>query len=190
MTGSLLVSKLQWDEQACLFCFEWQKWQVRLNYRHPNPRIRLSVRPSVSVSVICTKYQVPVYYTSTPVPAPVYQYSIYTTAGPIWSILCTMYQYKYNVPVSTPVQLRDQWSILCTRESGSSSSMKEAAKYSLNIEVIAYFLLNETFLPNFFLLLSVNEKCWFCFDKVSPFMPLNTQNGWKVLWIKPFPWLY
>ena len=85
-------------------------------------------------------YQVPVYYTSTPVPAPVYQYTIYTTAGPIWSILCTMYQYKYNVPVSTPVQLRDQWSILCTRESGPSSSMKEAAKYSLNIEVYCIFL--------------------------------------------------
>ena len=132
-------------------------------------------------------YQVPVYYTSTPVPAPVYQYTIYTTAGPIWSILCTMYQYKYNVPVSTPVQLRDQWSILCTRESGPSSSMKEAAKYSLNIEVYCIFLVKwNIFALLFFTFVGEWKSADFVLTKFPPSCHSRLKTAEKFYGSSPF----
>ena len=78
------------------------------------------------------------------VPVPVYQYRFKTNmVHIIYHVPVPVYYTSTSIPVycsSTPVQLRDQWSILCTRESGSSSSMKEAAKYSLNIEVYCIFL--------------------------------------------------
>ena len=106
------------------------------------------------------------------VPVPVYQYRFKTNmVHIIYHVPVPVYYTSTSIPVycsSTPVQLRDQWSILCTRESGPSSSMKEAAKYSLNIEVYCIFLVKWTFSPFFFYFCRWMKNADFVLSKFPP----------------------